>query len=188
MMEFEEIQKIWNEQKGETMYVINEDALRRSVTYKKNAAGKKINTAEIMLTIVNSITAAVVFVIAMKGHPLLYITGGLFAATVVYVQFFRYKRKKAENTFDRTLMGELDQALSNTNYLISFNYFGLIYIGLFALITFPEMFIRKDSWLEWLILILCVLFSIFVIRWEQKACNIPRKKQLLALKKKLTEE
>ncbi len=44
MIEFDEIQKIWNEQKGETMYVINEDALRRSVTDKKNAAGKKINT------------------------------------------------------------------------------------------------------------------------------------------------
>ena len=37
-MEFEEMQKIWDEQKGETMYAINESALHKSVTKKKNAA------------------------------------------------------------------------------------------------------------------------------------------------------
>ena len=188
MIKFEEIQKIWNEQKGETMYVINEDALHRSVMYKKNVANKKINNAEILLSIINSITAAILFVIATKGHPLLYATFGLFAATVIYIQFFRRKRKKAENNFDRNLIGELDQAISNTNYIIRFNYFVLVYIVTFALITFPEMIIRRDSWEEWLIVILATFLSLFVVHKEQKACNIPRKKQLLALKKRLTEE
>ena len=169
------------------MYVINEDALHRSVTYKKNAANKKINNAEILLSIINSITAAILFVVAIKGHPLLYATFGLFAATVIYIQFFRRKRKKAKNNFDRNLMGELDQAISNTNYIIRFNYFVLVYVVCFGLITIPEMIIRRDSWVEWLIVILSIFVSLFVVHKEQKACNIPRKKQLLDLKKKLMD-
>ena len=170
------------------MYAINEDALHRSVTHKKNVASKKINRAEMLLSLTNTITSAVLFVVAIKGHPLIFITFGLFAATVVYIQFSRRKRKKAEKNFDRSMMGELDQAISNTNYIISFNYFVLVYIIAFALITIPEMILRHDSWGEWLIIILSVLLSIIIARREQKACNIPRKKQLMALKKKLMEE
>ena len=187
MMEFEEIQKIWNEQKGETMYVINENALHRSVTNKKNVASKKINRAEILISIVNTITSAILFKVAITGHPIMFITFGLFAATVVYIQFFRRKRKKAENNFDRSMLGELDHAISNTNYILRFNYFVLVYIISFAIITIPEMIIRMDSWQEWLIVILATLLSLFLVHREQKACNIPRKKQLLKLRKKLTE-
>ena len=45
-MEFEDMRKIWDEQKGETMYVIDETALHKSVSRKKDAVSRKINRLE----------------------------------------------------------------------------------------------------------------------------------------------
>lgn len=190
MMEFEEMQKVWNEQKGETMYVIDETALHRSVTRKKDAAGKRINRVEIMLTIINSMALIFLF-IRMFYHPHTwgFITVAIVAVSVAYVQYFRWKRKKAENAFDRSLLGELDHAISNTNSMIRFNYlmFAGYYIPMFV-VAFTSLIAKGASLEKWIFMTVFFLLGLFLIRWEQKACNIPRKKQLLALKKKLTEE
>lgn len=189
MMEFEEMQKIWNEQKGETMYAINETELHRIVTRKKNATGRRINRVEIMLTIVNSVMAILLLVKASQGQQhYAYLSFGLMVITVVYVQYFRRKRKKAENMFDRTMMGELDQAISNSNFIIRFNYFVFTYLVVMAGITIFGMIIKGASLEKWLFITGMLLMSFFLVRWEQRACNFPRKKQLLTLKKKLTEE
>ena len=188
MMEFEEMQKIWNEHKGETMYAINETALHKIVTRKRDAASRRINRVETRISLINGILAILLFVLAMQGHPLLFLSSGLFGVTVAYIQYFRWKRKKAENTFDRSILGELDQALSNTNYIIRLNYFGLVYLIFLVLVTTSQMIVRGDSLWEWLVLAGSVLLSFFLIRWEQNVCNMPGKNQLLALKKKLTEE
>ena len=68
MMEFEEMQKVWDEQKGETMYAINETALHRSVTRKKNAAGRRINRVEISVSVINGIVAIFLFVTCTARH------------------------------------------------------------------------------------------------------------------------
>lgn len=188
MIEFEELQKIWNEQKGETMYVINETSLHNSVTRKKNAAGRRINRAEIRVSLINALAAIILFVIAITGHPLIFSSFAIMAASVVYIFYFRKKRKKAENTFDRSVLGELDQAIANTNYIIRFNYFILIYLISFALVSISQMIVRKDSLLEWFIMGGALLLSYFMVQREQKVCNLPRKKQLLALREKLMAE
>jgi len=190
MMEFEEMQKVWNEQKGETIYVINEAALHRSVTRKKNAAGRKINRIEINISIINTATAIFLFVIALQdSHDWAFFISGLMAATVVYIQYFRWKRKKAETTFDRSMLGELDHAIWNANSIIRFNYLMLTgYLVPLAVISISKMIFVGASLEKWLFTTGMFVLAIFIVRWEQKACNIPRKKQLLVLKKKLMEE
>jgi hypothetical protein len=189
-MEFEEMQKVWDEQKGETMYVINEAALHRSVTRKKNAASRRISRLEINVTIINSATA-IFLLILMLNHPRLlgFINAGIVAATVVYIQYFRWKRKKAESTFDRRMLGELDHAISNANSIIRFNYLMLVgYLLPLSVVGVSSLIVKGAGLEKWLITTGMFVLAIFLVRWEQKACNIPRKKQLLALKKKLMEE
>ena len=189
-MEFEEMQKVWDEQKGENMYVINEAALQRTVTRKKDAVGRRINRLEIKLSVINSIVLAVV-VIRMINHPHTWgiIAAGILAISIVYVQYFRRNRKRTENAFDRSLLGELDHAIANAKSLISFNYllFAGYYIPMF-LVAFFYLIAKEASLEKWIFMIAIFLLVLFLIRWEQKACNIPRKKQLLSLKKKLMEE
>ena len=188
MIEFEKMQKVWNEQKGETMYVINEATLHDTVMRKKDAASRRINRVEISIGLINAVVTIILFVIAIRGHPLIFPSFGIMAASVIYILYFRWKRKKAEDTFDRSVLGELDHAISNTSYIISFNYFILVYAVAFAIVNMTQMIIRRDSVLEWLIITSALVLSFFIVQREQKLCNLPRKKQLLALKKKLMEQ
>lgn len=188
MIEFEKMQKVWNEQKGETMYVINEATLHDTVMRKKDAASRRINRVEIFVGLINTVVALILLVIAIMGHPLIFSSFGIMTASVLYILYFRWKRKKTENTFDRSVLGELDHAISSASYSISFNYFILVYAVAFAIGNMVQMIIRRDSVLEWLIITGALVLSFFIVQREQKLCNLPRKKQLLALKKKLLEE
>lgn len=190
MMEFEEIRKVWDQQKGETMYIINERALHKSVTRKKNAVSRKINRLEIMITVINSITG-IYLVIQMLNNTSIwgFINIGIMAGTIVYIQYFRRKRKKAENTFDRSMAGELDHALSNANSMIRFNFLMIVgYLIPVSVIGITSMIVSGASLEKWLFILGMFLLALFMVQREQDACNIPRKEELLALKKKLMEE
>lgn len=190
-MEFEEMQKIWDEQKGETMYAINETALHNSIGRKKDAASRRINKVEISLMIINTIVSIILIVDAIVDKEGFWdYTGGIIMAlTVVALFFFRKNRKKKENTFDRSMMGELDHAIANTHSIIqvatSMIYFYLIPVGVFSL---GKMIYFGASLEKWLLIIGFYMLAFFLIRWERKAFHIPRKDSLMALKKKLMEE
>jgi hypothetical protein len=190
MMEFEEMQKIWNEQKGENMYVINETAMHKNVTREKNTVSRRISRLEIKLSIINSVTAIILLILVLD-HPYVlgFIIVGLMAATVVYILYFRSKRKKSENTFNRTMLGEVDQAISNANSMIKLNYILVMgYLIPLSVLTVSSMIMTGAPFYKWLIIAAAFILSFFLFRWEQRACNIPRKKKLLSLKKKLVEE
>jgi hypothetical protein len=190
IINFEDIQKVWDKQKGKVMYIIDESALRKSVIRKKDTASKRIRHNEISVSIINGIMAIFLFVIALYGeHNWAFLSSGLMAATVAYIQYFRWKRKQVENTFDRSMLGEIDHAISNTNSIIKFNY--VMLLGFLTPLTgiYISKMIAEGAGLEkWLITTGMILLALFLSRWEQKACNIPRRKDLLALKKKLIEE
>ncbi|MCB0506255.1 MAG: hypothetical protein KDC58_12255 [Cyclobacteriaceae bacterium] len=190
MMEFEEMQKIWNTQKGETMYAINEATLHKSISNKKDAAGRRINKVEIGISLINGFTAILLLFMALNGpNKWGFITSGLFLATVVYILYFRMKRKKAENTFDRSMLGELDHAISNTNASIKFNYLMIVgYLVPLSVNSILEMAYHGASPLKWLVIIVAYALAFVLIRWEQKTRHIFRKEQLIALKKKLLED
>lgn len=190
-MEFEEMKKIWDEQKGETMYAINETALHRNVTRKKNAASRRINTIEISLMVINSAVTIILLADAILDKEGFwdYAGAGIMALTVLFLAFFRKKRKKSEKTFDRTMLGELDHAIANNQSVIQIAtmmiYYYLIPVGIFSL---GKMLYFGASLEKWFLIIGMFALAFFLVRWERKALHIPRKKNLLALKKKLMEE
>ena len=189
MMKFEEIQKVWNEQKGENMYVINESTLHKTVVRKKNAAGRRINRVETMLTIINS-TVLIVLIMFIISRPRAWtiMNAAIVATSVIYIRYFRLRRKQRENTFDRNILGELDHAISNTDYIIRFNYLVMVgYLVPMAVVTISSLIATGASPGKWLIITGMCLLAIVVVRWEQRICNIPRKNQLLELRKLLTD-
>ena len=190
MIDFEDIQKVWDKQKGVTMFTIDEASLHSGITRKKNAAQRKISRNEITVSLINGIVSIVFLTAALQGqHNWAFLSGGLMAATVIYIQYFRRKRKQAENMFDRTMLGELDHAISNAKSIIRFNYFMIIGLLMpLSVIYISKMIAESATWEKWIITIGMFLFALFLSNWEQKSCNMPRKEQLLILKKKLAEE
>ncbi|MEO9870998.1 hypothetical protein [Ekhidna sp.] len=190
MMEFEEMQKIWDEQKGETMYAINEMALHKSVTRKKNAASKRINKVEIGLVLVNGFCSGLLFIDALDDpHYWDFIGSAMMLGTVIYMLFLRRRRKKAENTFDRNMIGELDHAIANTNSIIHVSRMMIIgYLIPFSIFYIGKMISLGAPLDKWLLIGGMYLLAFILIQWERKSMHLPRKEHLLALKRKLMEE
>lgn len=189
-MKFEDIQRLWNEQKGERIYTINESELRRSVTLRKELASGRMNRVEIIVTIFNALAGIFLIALAVQHpHVVTYFNAAVMATTVAVIMYFRRKRKKAENTFDRSMLGELDHAISNTSFMIKFNYLiRVAYVAPLIIACISALIIREATWEKWLIVTGALLLSIFVLHWEQKAYNMPGKNHLLELKRRLTEE
>ena len=184
------MQKVWDKQSNEMLFVINEDALHKRVKAKKKQANRIVNVTEIGLMIVNTITAGILFTDAIIDQEDIYSYSGvgIMLFTVVYLLFIRRKRKKSDNTFDRSILGELEHAISNTQSTIQIGktmiYWYLLPIGIFVII---KMIFNDASLLKWVLVIGAFILGNFVANWEIKNWHIPRKKHLEGLREKLVE-
>ena len=189
-MEIEELQKIWNEQKGETMYAINENALHKSITRKKDVASRRMSIVEISLMAINSITGIVLLIDAILDKEGLwdYAFSVIMFLTVLFLAIFRKNRLKQERTFDRSMMGELDHAVTNANSMIRIatimiKYY-LLPIGVFSIV---KMSVQGASLEKWILVIGAYILAFVLVYFERKVCHIPRKQKLIKLRQKLQE-
>ncbi len=189
-MELEQIQKIWNEQKGETMYAINESALHQSITRKKNAASKRMTIVELSLMAINTTTGTILLIDAIMDNESAweYAFGIIMLLTVLFLAYFRKRRLQQEHTFDRTMLGELDHAVANSDSIIQIatlmiKYY-LLPLGIFSI---TKMLVLGASLEKWLLFIGAYTLSFILVYYERKHCHIPRKEKLLKLRKKLQE-
>ncbi len=189
-MEFDEMQKIWDDQRNETLFVINEEAMHNRVKVKKKQANKIVNVTEIGLMIVNSTTAVMLLIDAIRDKEGIYSYAGvvIMLFTVGYLIYIRRKRKKSDQRFDRTILGELDHAISNTTSTIKIGrtmiYWYFIPIAIFIV---TKMIYQEASLEKWLLIIGAFLLGSYVANWEIKKCHIPRKRHLESLREKLVE-
>jgi len=190
-MELEELQKVWNEQKGENMYTINEESLGKMISQKKNAAARHVSRTEIGLILITLILGTIITTKAIRyGEGLWELGGGItiFLMTA-FIFVFRYRRKKAENRFDRSIIGEIDHAIANTESVMriasSMIFWYMLPIGVF---TYGQMFFAGVSLEKFLWITGAFILAFFLIYWERKRCHIPRKKKLQQLKDKLLDK
>ncbi len=189
-MEFEELKKIWDTQNDKPMYVIDETMMHRKVIKKKNSAAFRVNLAE-FIGIGANLFAASIIASAMlyKGNENLFAFMMMVAMflTAVVIGVSRARRKKHENRFDLSTMGELQHALANATYHVRFNTGLLIFAGLVVLLTFASILTTEKS--LWILPLMVVFFGItgWGARWEHR-CFVQKKEELEVLMNKLEEE
>ncbi|MAE83461.1 MAG: hypothetical protein CMB80_12035 [Flammeovirgaceae bacterium] len=139
-MEFEDMQKIWNADSQQYAYAINEDAMKRKVMGKKIGASRKVNRMEILLMGVNLLVGSFILgknMIMSLHNPYLYALTIIFYGSVIYMFTQRLKRLKGENDFDRTMLGDINHAISNATYQERLSIFAFFYgIPVFAIVWF----------------------------------------------------
>jgi hypothetical protein len=189
-MEFEEMQKIWDSQRNEALYVLNENALHNRIMAKKRQSGKITNFSELMGMIVNTGAGVLMFQSVWKeGRGNIYLTllGAWMICTALAVLFFRIRRLNGNAKFDRSMLGDLSYALSTATYQVklgSFLRWNIVPMGVLISLGFWD---SGNS--PWLILGVMVFLAItnYFAGWEQRY-YYNRKRELATLYDKLIQE
>ena len=120
-MEFENIKKIWDTQNNQPMYVINESELQKNITTKKNKGVHITNVTELLSVVVNIGAGTFITFLNSNSNVYLYILAGWMFITGVYCLTGRVKRIRGNSQYDRTMLGDLDHAVSVASYQVRFS-------------------------------------------------------------------
>ena len=190
-MEFEDLQTIWNDQNDENLYTINEEALYAQIQQKSKSVNHKLNVYEWLMFSGNLIIGIVLFIDALRenGQTYEYVLPTLYIAFSIITLILRKVRQKEEILFDLTMMGELDKAIWQINYLIKRGRSMMIwYVLPFTFVLTVTLLLNsKQLWALGMIVILVPL-SYFSGRWEINKWYMPQKLELEALRKELMNE
>lgn len=189
-MEFEEMQKIWDHQNQRPLYAIDEDALRRRIHAKSRKASFTSNMNEIALMAISIITFVFVVIKNLgNGNLYAYPPVIILLLTSVYVYIGRIKRKNKERQFDRTMLGELDHALYNSEYEIRrARTFPLWYILPVSIPAMLNMYMNDASVYKWIFVLFAFVLSYFVVWLGLTKMQEPRKRKLEKLREKMLQD
>ncbi len=191
-MEFDELKKIWDTQNNEPLYVINEEALHNRVRAKKNAAAKKANWMEVILIGANLLAGTMLlWAVLFKGkeqETFIYIMMPLMLLVPFFLIYKRMKRKKSENNYAHTMLGDIEHALSNAAYTVTLSRTSQFYFFGIALLTMLSLIFDKDASLVSIIIIsLFFVFALYASRWEHNF-YIRRHQELKTLHQKIAKD
>ncbi|HET6528841.1 MAG TPA: hypothetical protein VFG39_08850 [Balneolaceae bacterium] len=191
-MEFDEMKKIWDTQNNEPLYAINEEALHRSIRSKKKRAARLTNINDFGLMAIGIITAIIYSYLSIINEaPTIY--DYLIVATLVfgtgYLWVGRVQRKKQEQTLARTMLGDLDHAISSVAYEMNRSKNMVWWFVLPSVILiFLNMSQEGVSVWKWVGVAFAFALSALILRWDYNRCQKPKKQKLEALREKLIEE
>lgn len=189
-MEFEEMKKIWNEQNQQPLYTINEAALHNHIRSKKQSAKKISNFTDVFLIIANIAAAAIILITSFtkdSGNIYIYVLTGLMIATAAFVYAGHLKRKKRENIFDKSMLGDLDHAIANATFQVMLSQIIRWYtlpVGTLTVLALWES--QNQIWFLFLVL-LFFGFTWIASRWEH-GIYARKRRELEVLHAKLTKE
>ncbi len=189
-MEFEEMQIIWNTQNDEKMYAINEAALYAQIKNKGQSIERKATLVEAIMIGTNLIVGVVLILDALGDRSQVgqLVIAALYLAYAVIALARRLLRHKAVVHFDQTLLGELDKAIWQTDYLIRQGMSMAVWYLLPLLVVSSIVLIFNGKLLLAIGLLVVLLPATYVAsRWEINRYSLPKKRSLEALRETLTD-
>jgi hypothetical protein len=189
-MKFEDMKKIWDEQSQQHLYVIDENALQKSIQIKKNGASRFINKMEWFMILANLVAGGMIITMNFIKHPGDYYANLLGIAMIgaaIYVYLRRLQRLRNENRFNRTMLGDLEHAISNATYRARLSYTMLMYFVMVTLLIILNAIHEEKSLAQILLLTAFCVIIWLLGRWEHRSWHLANKKRLEAMREKLIE-
>jgi hypothetical protein len=188
MKNFEEMQSIWESQNDEKLFAVDDTALHAYIKRKGRTTRSLLELFEWIMIALNLLVGVALAVDFLSDHgsgyrlilPVTYLT---FSA---YALLRRLKRQANEVRFKPTLLGELDKAIWQIDYLIRQGQTMMTWYVLplvFAL-SITMFYSQKSLWTLVPTLALIPL-CYFGIRWEINKWHLPKKRDLEALRETL---
>src|SRR5690349_502780 len=124
-MEFDEIKKLWDSQ--EVPSDINGKILHEHILSKKAQAFHITNVSEILWIITNMGGGLLVLglnLFKQSGNVFMYLLAVWMLGSALYVLVNRIRRIRGNNQFDRSMHGDLKNAVSRATYQVRFSQLG----------------------------------------------------------------
>ena len=187
-MQFDELQTQWSAQKEEDMYTINQEALHQRVQQKMVKADRFSDFMEKMLLAIYLVFGGglMVFLPGREEQELApYLIAVLMLLLAGYVTYVRMQRLRASGTFDRTLTGDVDQAISDTRHRVRISFMGLLSIPLIALFSLYHLWTEDKP--VWVLGLVAVLFFLTFLAgdWEHRNWHKRKLEELVRMREEL---
>ena len=183
------MKKIWDTQKEEYVFTLNQSALHHHVVAKQNQGLHITNISEWLMIAVNILIPVYIMATMLSGEMniSMMIMSGWLLLTAAFVINGRYRRMRGSSTFDRTLKGDLQFAIDVARYqvrLAALGRWNIVPIGLLSVTGLIEA--DKPLWIAAVVVIFLFLAN-HAAGWESNLYKA-RLHQLEGLMKKLVEE
>jgi hypothetical protein len=189
-MDFEEFQVIWNNQTNEKMYAINEDALHAYIKRKGQHIRRNLNFSEFIYIGVNLLVGIWLTIQSLDNNnpSTQSILAVFYLAFAVFSFIRRLIRRNEEKPFDQTIVGELDKAIWRVDYLMRQGKNAIIWYLIPLAVILGVMSLLDTRGLLWAfgLMVVTIVATYFEYQWENKKINLPNKRNLEALREKLT--
>lgn len=187
-MEFEEMKKIWDAQNNQALYAIDETALHNRVIAKKSKARRMADLTE-KIFIGANILAGLMIVVPTVVKNKVSISGILMAVlmffTAGYIVNRRNRRLKTQDNFDKSMLGDLDNAITTADYQVNFSRSSRYYLLAIVVLSLSSLLESNSPW--WVIVLVAIFFILTYIgaKWEYRTFYASQKKDLRAMRDKL---
>lgn len=192
IMEFEEMKKIWDAQHQAPLYAIDETTLHKRVQHKSNTIKRMVNCFEWGIMGITAFVSSFLIIGTMiEGEGFYsYLYGGIIFMIAVYIFIGRMHRKKQERLFDPSLLGDLNRAISNTEYHITrlrrFVWWYILPFTVIYALSMYDTFSGRPLWV-WFLMPAAFVAAYFLFQRDIRKYML-KKRDLEALRNKLTEE
>lgn len=189
-MEFDELQKIWDTQNNQPLYVINEQALHNRIVAKKHQVIHIAVVTEWILIIANTISGAFVLqqnYTGRRGLIFVYLLAVWMLGTALYVLVNRIRRMREQQQFNRSISGDLQHAVTTAVYQVRIARimrWNVLPIGLLVLLSVWEG--GQSVWFSVGVALFFVL--VFLASGWEMGIYRNKMKELQILQNKLQEE
>lgn len=188
-MEFEDMQKVWNSQSQQPLYVMDEKAMHKRVNDYQSGVVRMGSIVEIGLVVVALFVAVFYGIEGILADQLYQLPGSaIFLGVAVYVVRTRSSRKAAEGNSDRTVLGDLNLSIRSLEYQIrrQKRFIWWFMAPAFLLILIQALFSEQGKpWYVWLMMAVAGGFGYWLTRWELNAKLLPKLKKLRNLRQLL---
>lgn len=190
-MEFEEMKKIWDSQNNRPMYAIDNDALHQRIKAKKKGTKRVTSKIEWMLIGSNMFSGGLLLVThsTKENSSLWALTLAVVMLVMAVAGFWaRLERIKRDKQLDLSMLGDLDNALTNIKYRLRLSKLMLVYLVLIAgFVITGSILQEKPVWVTTGIIAFFIV-GLWLSRWEYRSWHLPKRRELEAIKSKLIND
>lgn len=188
-MKFEEMKKIWDGQKKEHVFQIDQSALHHLVMRKRTQGLNITNISEWLLIAVNIIAPATIVFMTLSNETInvsMITLSCWMLLSASYVGYRRHQRMNGYARFARTLRDDLQFALDTARYQVRLSVFGRWNVVPLGILSVAGLFeADKPVWIA-MALVIFLLIANYAAGWEANFYK-RRLTELEALKNKLEE-